>query len=127
MTLKHLTLTLRDSLATKAVRSPAGHSLSLESTTSSLSLLAPAGVDITSQSGHVNIQVSKRLAAVIIAVSCVFRPSETWCSAPGVTTASSGSTLAPSSCPACPPWRGQSNTDKAYNLKALVMFMFYLL
>ena len=70
MTLKHLTLTLRESLATKAVRSPAGHSLSLESTTSSLSLLAPAGVDITSQSGHVNIQVSKRLAAVIIA-SCV--------------------------------------------------------
>ena len=47
----------RESLATKAVRSPAGHSLSLESTTSSLALLAPAGVDITSQSGHVNIQV----------------------------------------------------------------------
>ena len=39
------------------MRSPAGHSLSLESTTSSLALLAPAGVDITSQSGHVNIQV----------------------------------------------------------------------
>lgn len=42
------------------MRSPAGHSLSLESTTSSLALLAPAGVDITSQSGHVNIQVRTR-------------------------------------------------------------------
>lgn len=49
-------VSVKESLATKAVRSPAGHSLSLESTTSSLALLAPAGVDITSQSGHVNIQ-----------------------------------------------------------------------
>ena len=47
----------RESLGTKAVRSPAGHSLSLESTTSSMSLLAPAGVDIISQSGHVHLQV----------------------------------------------------------------------
>ena len=51
-----LELHFRESLATKAVRSPAGHSLSLESTTSSMSLLAPAGVDIVSQSGHVHIQ-----------------------------------------------------------------------
>ena len=47
----------RDSLATKAVRSPAGHSLSLESSTASLALLAPAGVDISSISGHVHVQV----------------------------------------------------------------------
>jgi len=49
-------VSVKESLATKAVRSPAGHSLSLESTTSSMSLLAPAGVDIVSQSGHVHIQ-----------------------------------------------------------------------
>ena len=48
-------ITIRDSLATKAVRSPAGHSLSLESTTSSLSLLAPAGVSVSSQSGAVQV------------------------------------------------------------------------
>ena len=45
----------RRSLATKAVRSPAGHSLSMESTTSSLSLLAPAGVSVSSLSGAVQV------------------------------------------------------------------------
>ena len=48
---------IRESLATKAVRSPAGHSLSVGSSTRSMSLLAPAGVDILSQSGHVHVQV----------------------------------------------------------------------
>ena len=41
----------------RLVRSPAGHSLSLESSTASLALLAPAGVDISSISGHVHVQV----------------------------------------------------------------------
>jgi len=48
-------VSVKGSLATKAVRSPAGHSLSLESTTSSLSLLAPAGVSVSSLSGAVQI------------------------------------------------------------------------
>ena len=66
-----MTSPFRESLGTKAVRSPAGHSLSLESTTSSMSLLAPAGVDIISQSGHVHLQVHSTMQYSAVQCSAV--------------------------------------------------------
>jgi len=48
-------IVLKEALATRAVRSPAGHHLSLESSTASLSLLGPGGVSVDSIAGGIEI------------------------------------------------------------------------